>query len=65
MHNCLAAALSTGCCVVFCYCVTKIGVSRLAGLQAAIAASDPRGGILVNAVSLTKMVTFDFHIIIA
>ena len=45
------------------YCVAKIGVSRLAGLQATIAASDPRGGILVNAVSLTKMVMFDFHIL--
>ena len=31
--------------------MSKIGVSRLTGLQGALAASDPREGILVNAVS--------------
>ena len=34
------------------YRVSKIGVSRLTGLQGALAVSDPRQGILVNAVSI-------------
>ena len=35
------------------YSVSKIGVSRLAGLQAKVALTDPRPGILVNAVSMS------------
>ena len=36
------------------YCVSKIGMSRLTGLQAHIAESDPRPGILINAVRMPQ-----------